>query len=378
MKGYIFMSLIYNTTNFEIFQSKRNILFYTHLSEIDRKNIERLYNYEHLSIRSIAKIVGRSPSTISREIKKGTICIGYNTNGKINKYRYDCGQKVANDNKVKSKQKPTLSLQDELIKFVIMNVLQEKTSFYSSLIRYTRSNPLGKRVSLQTLYNYYHKGYLGLNRSKMPYPFVKKHVYSNKQGKRCQKGDNISLRDPIINLRLTAGDWEGDLIVGSRGGDKKCILNITERKTRYSISFVIPNKTTSSVVSSIDMLEQTIGSELFKKVFSTITFDNGCEFQDFKGIARSCTNNMEPRTKVYYANPYRSCERGSNENCNRMYRRHLPKKVDFSGLEQIKLNKIQNIINNTPRKILDGDSARERIDKEFNGLVEMIEKIINH
>lgn len=54
------------------------------------------------------------------------------------------------------------------------------------------------------------------------------------------------------------------------------------------------------------------------------------------------------------------------------------KKVDFSGLDQIKLNKIQNIINNTPRKILDGDSARERIDKEFNGLVEMIEKIINH
>ena len=97
----------------------------------------------------------------------------------MNKYRYDCGQKVANDNKVKSKQKPTLSLQDELIKFVIMNVLKEKTSFYSSLIRYTRSNPLGKRVSLQTLYNYYHKCYLGIDRSKIPYPFVKIHVFNN-------------------------------------------------------------------------------------------------------------------------------------------------------------------------------------------------------
>ena len=64
------MSLIYNITDLEIVQSKRANLFYTHLSEIVRKNIERLYNYEHLSIRLIAKIVGKSPSTIKKKLKK--------------------------------------------------------------------------------------------------------------------------------------------------------------------------------------------------------------------------------------------------------------------------------------------------------------------
>ena len=109
----------------------------------------------------------------------------------------------------------------------------------------------------------------------------------------------------------------------------------------------------NSVVSYLDKLEHTMGIEKFKNIFKTITMDNGCEFQDFRGIEK---NN---RTITYYCHPYSSCERGSNENQNKLIRRHVPKGCDISKYSNEDIKNIQDWLNNYPRKIFNGKSSNE-------------------
>lgn len=90
---------------------------------------------------------------------------------------------------------------------------------------------------------------------------------------------------------------------------------------------------------------------MFKNVFRSITVDNGCEFQDFNGIERSIYTKSK-RTQVYYCHPS-SYERGSNENQNKLIRRHYPKGTSFDSLKQSDVDKLQGWINNYPRKIFD-------------------------
>ncbi|MEG2429027.1 MAG: IS30 family transposase, partial [Oscillospiraceae bacterium] len=94
----------------------------------------------------------------------------------------------------------------------------------------------------------------------------------------------------------------------------------------------------------------------FSDIFKTITTDNGCEFLDFEGIEKSLFSKKS-RTKMYFAHPYSSWERGTNENINKMIRRFIPKGVDISAFTENEIQKIQNWINNYPRKILGGKSA---------------------
>ena len=84
-----------------------------------------------------------------------------------------------------------------------------------------------------------------------------------------------------------------------------------------------------NIVEILDSIETKIGKESFIALFKSITFDNETEFRDFKGMSESIFDN-ESRTKIYYANPYHSWERGSNENGNRMMRKFFSKGTDFS------------------------------------------------
>ena len=151
-----------------------------------------------------------------------------------------------------------------------------------------------------------------------------------KTQKIIQRGDNISHRPEKANNREEFGHWEGDLIVGARNTSKEALFTIIERTTRIYLCFKIPNKEMKSVVSLLDKLETNIGTNNFKDIFKSITFDNGTEFKDFTNMERSYFIN-EARTKIYYANPYHSWERGSNENGNRMMRKFYPKGTDFSA-----------------------------------------------
>lgn len=117
------------------------------------------------------------------------------------------------------------------------------------------------------------------------------------------------------------------------------------------------DRTAASVVRALNVLERSMGAEKFSKVFRTITVDNGVEFSDFCGMEKSVLRKSKSRTKVYYCHAHRSCERGSNENANKLIRRHLPKGTDLSKVTQKQVAEIEEWINNYPRRILNWKTA---------------------
>ena len=103
---------------------------------------------------------------------------------------------------------------------------------------------------------------------------------------------------------------------------------------------------------ALDALERKTGAVNFRKIFRSITVDNGPEFSATDDMEHSAINKTIPRTKIYYCHPYSSWERGSNENANIMIRRMHPKGTDFAKVSAAEIAHTEQWINNYPRKIL--------------------------
>lgn len=157
---------------------------------------------------------------------------------------------------------------------------------------------------------------------------------------------SIDHRPQHINTRQELGHWEMDCVCGEQG-TLSALLVFTERVTRYELIFKIPNKTTSSVVNVLDGLERRYPD--FNERFRSITCDNGSEFMDYPGMVRSVYGGK--RTEIYYCHPYCSSERGSNENCNRIIRRWIPKGQDIGQYSEGYIQKVQDWINYYPRRL---------------------------
>lgn len=112
--------------------------------------------------------------------------------------------------------------------------------------------------------------------------------------------------------------------------------------------------------------------ERFKKIFKSMTTDNGHEFFYYDNIERSKYDRRRKRTKVYYTDPYSSWQKGMNENCNGILRRFIPKGTDLNKITKEKLEDILNKINGKPRKILGFISAEERFQEEMSKIVAII------
>ena len=132
----------------------------------------------------------------------------------------------------------------------------------------------------------------------------------------------------------------------------KALLVLTERKTRQEIIVLIPNRKAETIVKALDALERKFGAVNFRKIFRSITVDNGSEFAAAEELERSAVNKAIPRTKVYFCHPYSSWERGSNENVNGMIRRKHPKGTDFSKVSAAEIARTEAWVNSYPRKIL--------------------------
>ena len=221
-------------------------------------------------------------------------------------------------------------------------------------------NPFNTMVCTKTIYNYIDKGiFLRLTNKDLPIKGKKKRKYRKvKRAKRLSVGTSIDERKIS---RDEFGHWEMDSIIGIRG-TKNAIVALTERKTRQEILFKVNDHTPREVVNCLDLLEKKWG-DLFPQVFKTITVDNGMEF--------IFTDEMERggRTKVYYCHAYRSCERGSNENQNRMVRRKIPKKFNFDHLTQEDIQKVEDWVNAYPRRIFNYHNSRDLFKEEIERLI---------
>lgn len=104
-------------------------------------------------------------------------------------------------------------------------------------------------------------------------------------------------------------------------------------------------------------------------MFQTITVDNGSEFSDYEGIEQSSIHKNHKRTKVYFCHPYSAYERGSNENQNRMVRRHYPKGYDFTNTTPAEIRKLEKWINDYPREMFNFYSSAELYEACINSLM---------
>lgn len=211
-------------------------------------------------------------------------------------------------------------------------------------------------ICTKTLYSYIDKGiFAGIsnknllikkNKKKRSYKRIRRVALNNPHGK------SITERPEAVNERSEAGHWEIDLVVGKQG-TKPAILTLVERKTRKSLYVLIKNKTQKQVILAIKRLKRRIAGN-FDDVFKSITADNGGEFLDSEGIKKAAKCD-----DVYYAHPYSSWERGTNENGNRMLRRFIPKGINIGTITVKKLQQIEDWVNNYPRKILGYKTSNE-------------------
>ena len=321
---------------------------YKHITYAERTMIERWYNKEKLSKKEIANRLNKSERTIRREIKKGmTINLTSNLE-EIEVYSADISQQQYEENLKAKGQEIKIGSNITLVKLIEQKILEEKKS--PEVIEYELKEKGLIEITARTIRNYIKNGNVfNIEEKDMIYNKEYKSKNKNKRiAKHTPPEYSIENRPKQANERSEYGHWEGDLIIGKR---KKgwVLLTFTERMTREEIIIKIKGKAKEYVIKAMNGLERKYGKRFYSK-FKTITFDNGVEFMDYCGMEKSCLRKGK-RTNIYYAHPYCSGERGTNENNNRMIRRWIPKGVSMDNISPSYIKQIENWLNNYPRNM---------------------------
>ncbi len=325
---------------------------YKRLTEKDRNIIEFMLKKKY-SVSAIAKELGKSRQCIYAEIKKGqTKQLDSELREKII-YLADLGQLKHDKAMSGTGRKKKLSSDDEILKEISYWIKEKKYSPWAC--NYRLAN---KKICTRTIYNYIYSGYIkDLSVYNLPYALPKKKKEKVDKRPFVNKGKSIEERDKKILNRDIVGHWEMDTVYSSKD-DLSALLVLSERMTRKEIVIKTKDRTSDSIIKALNKIERKIGTSNFRKTFKTITCDNGVEFRDYENIEKSFRSKRK-RTELYYCHPYSSCERGTNENINRMIRRFIPKGDDIGLYSDKEIIDIQNWINTYPRKILNGLSADE-------------------
>ena len=329
---------------------------YKHLIYAERTMIERWYNRDHLSKKEIAKNLDKSERTIRREIKRG-LTTNLNTYlEEIKVYSADIAQQAYEESLLAKGTGLKIGSNIAVVEKIEKMIKEEKKS--PEVIAYELTKAGLLEITARTIRNYIYDGNVfDLTENDMIYKKQHKSKNKNKKiAKHTPPEKSIENRPKEANERSEYGHWEGDLVIGKR--KKGCVLlTFTERLTRKEIIIKIKGKNNEYVVKALNSLERRYGKRFYNK-FKTITFDNGVEFMDYEGMEKSCLRKKK-RTSIYYAHPYCSGERGSNENNNRLIRRWIPKGTSIDEISKEFIQKIEDWINNYPRAIFDYKSSNE-------------------
>jgi len=332
-----------------------------YLSERERWQIEILRD-KKLTGREIARQLGRAPSTINREIKRGSVMLKDSELIERLVYRADHGQ-IDYEEKQKNKGRPLkIGFDYELSRHIERKIVKDKYSPAAVVGEITRNKLLFKTyLCIKTVYNYIHSGvFAGVGEAELVYGGRHKRKY-RKLGKinKSRLLKSIEERPKIANERTEYGHWEIDVVKGMKC-TKTCLLTLSERMTRQEIIIKMSSCKAEEVDKALTSLERDYGG-LFSRIFKTITADNGSEFLDSETLEESKTKPGTKRTTLYYAHPYSSYERGTNENTNRIIRRFIPKGIDIGNVTVETIKKVQNWINNYPRGIFGYKTANDMI-----------------
>lgn len=327
-----------------------------YLSFDERKVIERMHK-KKATQKEIAEVLGVSQQTISKELKKGR----YIHTGKFKDYpaySAEKGQAIVDaGNRNKGAACRLYAMESYYVDYLIYLIKIKKFSPYAALRAV--SAHLGFRpFCLNSLYNYINLGLLeGVGAMDLPEKVRRKRRKKAVDNSRKRKaaGRSIEVRPPAVAARSEFGHWEGDCVIGRQSGTGETLLTLTERVTRFELIFKLEHKDTASVCKALNQISRCCD---FKALFKSITFDNGTEFSACK---RMEFYRGKRRTDVYYAHPYSSWERGTNERHNRIIRRWWPKGRSLAGVQQSDCVRVARWMNDYPRRILGGLSPREAL-----------------
>ena len=320
---------------------------YSRLTEKKRIQIETLWRQEY-SQAAIARIVGCNRSTVKREIDRNKSQKGY---------RHGKAQKQT-DGRMRKKAADRCKLTPEIWQDA-KEKLKEGWTFEQISERAKRD---GKpTVSKETFYKeYYRRQKLvirGASTEELP-PLPRRRKLRKTRDRNAKKYKNagrgkikgrvdIDQRPKEIDNRARIGHWEGDLINGNHGTGN--LATLSERMSRFTLFAYVATKESDAVMAVMASLLKDMPPEVLK----TLTFDNGKEFALFR-ILRDKFG-----LDVYFAKPYHSWERGTNENRNGIVRRVLPKGTDFTTITSEQMARIDHLLNDRPMKCLGWRTPRE-------------------
>ena len=314
---------------------KRSPLALTHF---EREEITRGIAAS-LSIRSIADTLNRSPSTISREIKR---------NGGYDVYRATQADQAAWDRGHRPKRCKLAN--NRILSRLVATKLQLNWApeQIAGWLKIEFPEDENNQVSHETIYRSLFIQARGVLKKELQQHLRSqrairrsKHA-SLKNNGRGQITDAVSIseRPASVDDRAVPGHWEGDLIAGS---NNSYIATLVERHTRYVMLAKVKNKDTESVITALIKQSKKLPDELYK----SLTWDRGKELADHKRFT------LETDIEVYFCDPSSPWQRGSNENTNGLLRQYFPKGTDLSVHSQAKLNAVARQLNERPRKTLE-------------------------
>jgi IS30 family transposase len=299
-----------------------------------------------LSLRSIAAQLGRSPSTVSREIRR---------NGGYASYRASSAEDAAWQRAVRPKA-CKLAGQPQLAR-VITDKLQIHWSPEQIAGWLKRRYPDNERyhVSHETIYKTLFIQARGVLKKELLACLRTQRVVRRPRHASLKRPGwgkiadavPISERPASVEDRAVPGHWEGDLIEGSNNSH---IATLVERQTRYVMLAKIDNKDTDTVIQALIKQARKLPSELSK----SLTWDRGSELSAHKRFT------LATDIQVYFCDPRSPWQRGSNENTNRLLRQYFPKGTDLSVHSQADLNRVARQLNERPRKTLDYETPADR------------------
>lgn len=301
------------------------------------------------SLRAIAEELGRSPSTISREV---------NRNGGVDAYRAHNADKAAWERALRPKP-CKLSGSPRLVR-IIAKKLNEQWSPEQIAGWLKRRYPDDERyhVSHETIYKTLYIQTRGvLKKELMACLRTQRERRRPRHSPLKNRGlgeivDMVSIRERPASVedRAVPGHWEGDLIAGTR---ESYIATLVERHSRYVMLVKVDGKDTETVVTALIKQARRLPSELYK----SLTWDRGCEMHAHKKFT------LATDVEVYFCDPKSPWQRGTNENTNRLLRQYFPKGTDLSVHSQRELNRVARQLNERPRKTLDYETPADRFNQ---------------
>jgi len=317
------------------------------LSLLEREELSRGTVAER-SIRSMARFLGRSASTVSRELSR---------NGGYDRYRAAPADERAWDSARRPKR-CKLAKHPRLRRVVARKLrLNWSPEQISGWLKRAHRGEECYRVSHETIYRSLFVQARGvLKKELLQHLRSKRTIRRSKQARRNGDGRgqitdlvSISERPASVEDRAVPGHWEGDLLSGSKNS---YIATLVERHTRYVMLAKVANKETQTVVSALIRQAKKLPTELYK----SLTWDRGKELADHRRF--TLATNID----VYFCDPQSPWQRGSNENTNGLLRQYFPKGTDVSVYSQAELNKVARQLNERPRKTLEFETPAERFN----------------